>query len=368
MSSQVIGVAPSPLSEREVTKRFRTLARAGQALRPAGEARGAPEKLLKAPFVPRHAVSLFQTCYFLTDFYYIEDLNFFVGYVFQNSQPASRRHLYPRIFYKDSSLIWRVASHIIDSPEEQWIGKGDVILEEDATGSWLSSDESSTNLPYEIQSAFDAVSRRSSPRKIATALGLVLRNAPPGRIQPYADFSLPRRRAAQSHRINGGRRIARLTRKDDPDSLRFAKGFEPDFDNGLLETGTSRSNLYGGEIFKHRVRSSNGVVQYQFVESPTHLWINPPQAFDTGITSYGVRALHVPADENIFIPGFEFHFIDEREDPPELFSQIPAGWAGAQSSVDPFRADASRWINALPVIREFRRKVIDRRSGPGPAR
>ncbi|MEZ5552079.1 MAG: hypothetical protein R3E82_14375 [Pseudomonadales bacterium] len=367
MNFRVVGVAPCPLSRQQVAAQYRTLARSGRGLRPAGRARHAPEKLLKAPFIPRHAVSLFAADYLLTDFYYIEDLNFFVGYVFQKSQPPGRRWLYPRIFYKDSSLIWRVASHIIDSPEEQWIGKGDVIVEERAEGSCLSSDESSTNLPYEIQSAFDVVSRRSQPRKVSTALGLVLRNAPPGRMHPYADFSRPRRRAAQLHNINSGRPIVRLTRRDDPGSLKFAKGFEPDFDTGLIETGVSRSNLYGGEIFKHRIRSTNNLVQYQFVESPTHLWINPPQAFDPAITSYGVRALHIQADEDIFIPGFEFHFMDDREEPPELFSQIPAGWAGAQSTVDPFRADASPWINALPVIQEFRRRIIGRRKGPGPA-
>ena len=248
MNFRVVGVAPCPLSRQQVAAQYRTLARSGRGLRPAGRARHAPEKLLKAPFIPRHAVSLFAADYLLTDFYYIEDLNFFVGYVFQKSRPPGRRWLYPRIFYKDSSLIWRVASHIIDSPEEQWIGKGDVIVEERAEGSCLSSDESSTNLPYEIQSAFDVVSRRSQPRKVSTALGLVLRNAPPGRMHPYADFSRPRRRAAQLHNINSGRPIVRLTRRDDPGSLKFAKGFEPDFDTGLIETGVSRSNLRWGNF------------------------------------------------------------------------------------------------------------------------
>ena len=33
---------------------------------------------------------------------------------------------YPRIFYKDSSLVWRSASHYIRSETENWVGKGDL--------------------------------------------------------------------------------------------------------------------------------------------------------------------------------------------------------------------------------------------------
>jgi hypothetical protein len=58
------------------------------------------------------------------------------------------------------------------------------------------------------------------------------------------------------------------------------------------------------------------------------------------------------------VPGYEYHFIDESEDPPVLFSQIPDGFAGAPSDVDGSRADASRWLDQLPVIKEFRRKVL----------
>ena len=47
-------------------------------------------------------------------------------------------------------------------------------------------------------------------------------------------------------------------------------------------------------------------------------------------------------------------------------SQIPKGFAGAISEHDPSRADTSPWNDRLPVIREFRRKVLKRR-GPKPA-
>lgn len=358
----VTGIEPSPLSRREVASRFRRLARSGEMLRPAGAARDAPQKLLEPAFVPKHAVSLFEATYYLTDFYFVEDLNFFVGYVVLAGRSNGRTLVYPRIFYKDSSLIWRVASHIIDCPEEQWIGKGDVRVVRQGGRRWIVSDESSTNLPYEIQSAFDVISRRRKPRMNKTALRLVLRNAPPGRMEPYADFSRPRRVAAKLYPVNRGRPVARLLRENDPRSLRFARGFEPDFDGGLLEIGSSHSNLYGGALRKYRIASMNGLVQYQFVESPTHVWINPPQTFIPEITTYGVRSLHVSGDDDIFIPGFEYHFVDHSVDPPELFSQIPPGWAGAPSEVDPHRAHASRWIDALPVIEDFRCKILRGRS------
>jgi hypothetical protein len=47
--------------------------------------------------------------------------------------------------------------------------------------------------------------------------------------------------------------------------------------------------------------------------------------------------------------------MDESEDPPQLYTQIPDGFAGQPSEVDPARSDASPWIEELPVIREFRR-------------
>jgi hypothetical protein len=59
------------------------------------------------------------------------------------------------------------------------------------------------------------------------------------------------------------------------------------------------------------------------------------------------------------IPGYEYHFIDESEDPPVLFSQIPEGFVGGVSEFDPSRSDASPWLDRLPIIREFRRSVLN---------
>ena len=65
--------------------------------------------------------------------------------------------------------------------------------------------------------------------------------------------------------------------------------------------------------------------------------------------------LDVHAPEDLCVPGYEYHYIDEWAEPPSLYSQIPEGFAGAASEVDPSRADASPWIDAMPVIRAYRR-------------
>jgi hypothetical protein len=187
----------------------------------------------------------------------------------------------------------------------------------------------------------------------------VLRRAPERRIEPYEDFAAPRRRARSDprNRIHRGRPVAWFTREKDPSSLRFAAGFEPDFARGVVEESRSRSNLYGGEIRKFRILSRNARIQYQFVAAPRLAWIIPPQALSTEITSYGVRTIDVAADEDLFVPGYEYHYVDASETPPQLHSQIPVGFAGAASEVDPSRSDASPWIERLPVIAEFRRAL-----------
>ena len=129
--------------------------------------------------------------------------------------------------------------------------------------------------------------------------------------------------------IHGGRSIARFTRKHDPTSLRFVAGYEPDFEAGILEVASSQSRLYGGEVERFRILSRNRKIQYLFLASPRHAWIVPPQATTTELSSYGVRTIDVVADEDLFVPGYEYHYVDTDEDPPVLVSQIPAGFVGA---------------------------------------
>jgi hypothetical protein len=190
-----------------------------------------------------------------------------------------------------------------------------------------------------------------------TVIEKVLRRGPEGRIEPYRDFTEPRLRAEADarNRIHGGRRIARFTRRNDPTSLRFAAGYEPDFGRGVLETEESSSRLYGGRLRRFRILSKNRKVQYLFFAGPKHVWIIPPQATTTQLSSYGVRTVYVKIDEDLCLPGYEYHFVG---DDGEWVSQIPKGFAGETSPVDDLRADASAWIDRMPVVREFRRKVL----------
>ena len=349
----VTGIEREDISRPAVARHFTALLDSGARLRPAGLARHDPAPLLKPARLPRHMLRLFDATYFLGNYRYNEALGFFIAYVALPDRRGRVQELCPRIFYKDSSLVWRVASHFVHDHEEYWIGKGDVKIERRADGEHLSSAEETTNLPFEIQAALDGISRRSRRRRDNRAIELVLREAPSGRIEPYADFTRPRRRAAALHRVNGGRRVARFLRKGDPESLRFARGFEPDFRNGLLEESVSVSKFYGGDLRKIRVLSRNGKIQYFFMESPTHTWLNPPQTLTTALSSFGVRLLDVLADDDLFVPGYEYHEDDDD-------SQIPSGFAGAPHPNDPHRSDASAWVHALPVIREFQR-VLGRR-------
>jgi hypothetical protein len=350
----VAGVSLDPLPPREVARELRALLAAGAELRPAGLARSRPRTLLAPRYRAKRRAELFGVRFYLADPLYEPGLNFLLAHVVT---PRARR-VHPRIFYKDASLAWRVASHMIRNASTDWIGKGDVRWVSEGDLEVEESDEDSANLPYELHPALDQASRAAEARDDGRATALVLRNAPEGRVEPYADFSAPRRRAERRQAIHGNRPIARIARLGDPHSLVFARGFEPDFGRPPLEVQRIASRLYGGSVRKFRVLSRNGLVQYQFAAAPRHAWVNPPQALTRELTSYGVRALHVRADDAIFIPGFEYHFEDETTG--ELQSQIPPGFAGRQSSVDPTRADASAWIEELPVIREFRRRILGR--------
>jgi hypothetical protein len=220
--------------------------------------------------------------------------------------------------------------------------------------------EETTNLPFEMQAALDALTRTvPTPKRDERAMGLVLRRAPDARVAPYDDFTEARRRAAANprNRIHGGRRVAWFARAHDPASLRFARGFEPDFAAGMLDSYAIGSRLYGGEIRKYRVLSHNRKIQYQFVAAPRQVWIVPPQTLHAELSSFGVRTIDVAADDDLFVPGYEYHFVDDFEEPPALYSQIPPGFAGGISEVDPARADSSPWNERLSVLREFRKAI-----------
>ena len=91
---------------------------------------------------------------------------------------------------------------------------------------------------------------------------------------------------------------------------------------------------------------------------PRQVWIIPDQATTTQLSSYGVRTIDVVADDDLFLPGYEYHGGENGELGAD---QIPEGFAGEISELDPSRADASPWLDRLPVVREFRRRVLGRR-------
>jgi len=348
------GIAPESLSRAQVRRRFLALSEGGAKLAPAGLAREQPEILLEPPYAPSHELRVFDATLFLSDQLYDEGLGFLVGYVAVGERSRGRvTRVHPRIFYKDSSLIWRVASHFVHDEDHYWIGKGDVRTERRADGDYVCSAEDTTNLPYEVQPALDAISRKRKRVRDDDAVELVVREAPSGRIAPYADFVAPRRRAAERGLVNGGRPVARFRRKGDPSSLRFAPGFEPDLARGVVESSDVQSRFFGGRVAKVRVLSKNARIQYLFFASPTHVWIGPPQSLSDELSTYGVRVDDVVVDDDLCLPAFEYH-----EDGD---SQIPAGFAGAPHPNDPHRADASAWLDELAPVREFRRRGLGRR-------
>jgi hypothetical protein len=353
----VPSVTPDPRPPRAIDREFRSLLDAGWHLRPAGDARRAPRRLLALGYAPRHRIALFDHVFYLAGVRQNPDLRFFVTYVV----PSRGRAIFPRLFYKDVSLVWRSASHFVDTPEDRWTGKGDVTVRRDGDDVVIESKEETTDLPFEMQTALETLNAgaKAIPRDDA-AVALVLRRGPTHRVRAYADFTGPRRRAQAdpANLVNGGRPVARFTRHGDPASLRFAAGYAPDFRRGVVEESASRSSLYGGRVRRFRILSENREIQFFFFAAPRHVWIAPPQATTTQLSTYGVRTIDVEAPEDAFIPGYEYHFIDDTVDPPELVSQIPAGYVGAPSTVDPSRSDASAWIERLPVVREFRRVLL----------
>ena len=359
LDTQIVTRVRPEGSTREIEREFRSLVEGGVRIRPAGTARKDPAIFLGPGYLPRHAIRLFDTTYYLTDLR--EDpswegmLRFFVAYVHPSSDS---REIYARLFSKDFSLVWRSPSHFIRSERENWMGKGDVRWVVENGEEMLATFEETTNLPLEIQAALDALTRGGRPKRDLRAVGRILRQAPDHRLEPYEDFAAPRRRARSDprNRIHRGRPVAWFTRKNDPTSLRFAPGFEPDFRRGVVERSRSGSRFYHGAIRKFRILSRNRRIQYLFVAAPRHAWIIPPQALTTEITSYGVRSIDVHADEELCVPGYEYHFVDETTG--QLHSQIPEGFAGEPSELDPARVDASAWIERLPVIQRFRGEVL----------
>lgn len=356
----VASVSREDLSSREVAREFQAIMDGGTKFKIAGTAKANPELLLKSKLKPKHKIALFRTSYFFSDVLQVPELRFFVCYVVQQST-RGKSFVYPRIVYKDLSLIWRSASHFTSEEEGIWVGKGDVREVVQDGEEMIVSDESTTDLPLEMQTSVEGLlSHSKRPAGGNGVLELVLRQSPPDRVEPYRDFIVPRQRARANPKnlVNRGKPVARFSRTNDPTSLKFTKGFEPDFENGILERSKSRSKLYGGQLLRFRILSTNQKVQYYFFAGKTHVWLAPPQALTTQLSSYGVRTIDVAADDDLSLPGYEYHHYEETENGPELYSQIPLGYVGEFCPVDDAKADAGPWLDQLPVVVEFRKLVL----------
>ena len=358
----ISNVQAASVTPRTVARRFHALLDAGYELRVDGQAKSDPMQLLRRGYTPKYEIELFGTRFYIANLREAHDLKVMPAYVVPaDAMGGGRKRIHARILYKDSSLVWRCASHYINTPDEQWVGKGAVKwMDNHGARGWYSAEET-TNLPYEMQAAMDEASHRSpKSRRDPDILFLVLRNAPSDRVWPYRDFEAPREKAMQdpANRINDNEPIAWFTRASDPTSLEIEHGFEPDF-RKLIDVSTSRSTFYGGGIRKFRFASRNRQIQYLFVQGQHHVWIIHPQALTTELSSYGLRTVDVNADDDISVPGYEFF---DNDGSGEVDDQIPAGYAGPVCPYDPDRADASPWNHRLPIVRAFRRTKLARRA------
>ena len=348
------------LDGRAVSRRFASLLDSGVELRVDGSSAGEPHSLLEEGYSPKHAFELFGHCFYLANVRQNPLLRFFVAYVVPPPAAGRPRRAHARIFYKDVSLIWRSGSHGLFTETDLWIGKGATRVHHADGHQHEHTIESTTDLPFEMQDVLDELMRRPKRiRRDTEILERVLRGAPPHRLAPYADFLEPRRRAAADPRnlVNAGRPIARFRREHVPESLVIVRGFEPDFRMGRIELTTTSSASYGGQVRRHRFLSANRRIQWLFFEAPEHVWIAPPQALTTELSSYGVRTVDVEVPDDLCLPGYEYHYLDDPDHEDSLHSQIPPGFAGAANPHDPDRADASEWLERLPVVAEFRRHL-----------
>ncbi|HKS07676.1 MAG TPA: hypothetical protein VJR92_15345 [Gemmatimonadaceae bacterium] len=349
---------PSALTPRQVLREFLELTDGGSRIRCVGAAKRNPKRLLALGYVPKYKIELFGVAYYLCDVRKNVDLRFMVAYIAIHEGRARTPNVYARILYKDGSLLWRSASHYAKSAYENWIGKGDVKYEIEDGDEYCVSAEHTTDLPLEMQPAMEEIAQRTANVRVDTrAVSLVVRRSNDNRLVAYRDFTEPRRRAAinKKNLVNGGKPIARFTRKSDPTSLVFVRGYEPDFSKrGLLDVSSSYSRLYGGTVRRYRIASRNKRMQYLFCAAQHLVWIGYPQSFTTELSRYGVRTIDVAVPDDLVVPGMEYHYL-ESDDPPVWMSQIPDGYAGPVSPNDPWRADASAWLDKLPVIRAFRR-------------
>ncbi|MCX5701739.1 MAG: methyltransferase domain-containing protein, partial [Candidatus Omnitrophica bacterium] len=298
--------------------------------------------LLQNGFVPQYKISLNGMDYYLSKPYTSQRNGrpYFIGFLHRINPETGVEEIFARTIYKSNSQnIWRIASS--EGPGG-WIGKG---LE----------DEMTTNAPLEIQSSLEKLCLDNGKLEIKEGFY--------DDLEKRADFKSPEEFnhtiLLHGEELNGGISIGSFAETGNPESYRFQNGFEPDFNNGVIEEFNTYSPIYG-DVESYRMLSNNKQVQFVFnVDRENRVWIGAVQSVTPRFTRFGVRA------DRIDIGAMEMENIEGVNRPVDILmpaseydTQIPKGYIGNHKADRYY--DASPFIDKIPVIKEFRQKVLEK--------
>jgi len=277
-------------------------------------------------FNPKYKIVLNGITYYLSEPYISSENErpYFTAFIYRVNPETGKEEIFARTIYKSNSQnVWRVASH---KGPGGWIGKG--------------LGEETTNAPLEIQSLLEKIYLAKGELKVQKGFYEVLIEE--GYLAPE-DFS--QTIVFHGKELNGGISIGNFTDKGNPASFKFLAGYEPDLENGIVETFESKNPIYG-TVKLYRILSTNRQIQFIFnVDSEDRVWVGAVQPMGSRLTRFGVRADRVNVDENLLMPANEY------------YRQIPEQFRG-EHKVDSYY-DASAFLNQIPAIIEFRANVLE---------
>ena len=251
------GVQPDPRDPRALATEFRAALADGVRLRPSGEAKQDPTPAANSPL--RGALSHRPLPGSnLSDRVPLRRQPEFHGRVRRTvGVLRSRRRVRTTrgSSTKDSSLVWRVATHFVRSEDDNWIGKGDtkwelirrrrVLVQRggDREPAFSRCRKRSTSLAGAARSHGGITTRSRSSCSAATEIAS----------NPFAEFVTPRRRAAERYRIHGGKPIARFHSQGRSQHAALREGLRTGLPTrGWWTQSSSHSKLYGGPVTKFR--------------------------------------------------------------------------------------------------------------------
>jgi len=266
----------SDRAPRQIERAFRELLDAGVELRPTGKTRNRPARLLSLGYAPKHAIELFDTTFYLTNVRENFYVRFFVAYVVQPTRGRCQDRTSAILLQRRRAQLAFGVAHRA-SARRFLDRKGDVetVIQTVRSTSlarvdYRSADRNAARTRSALPEGEDDSDRRRRGE-------LILRTAPGDassrtRLQRAASA----RQSEPRNLVNGGRSVAWFARKNDPTSLRFARGFEPDLDAGSWRQRNHEPSLWrSGPLLP--ILSRNRRIQYLFMGAPRHVWIIPPQ-------------------------------------------------------------------------------------------